>query len=239
MKRQLVALAALLGLAALPSAASADDWLAAKLRGGVVVEQDGRWVPLHRGDIVSDARSIKTLAGGVVEFTRDGEVINVAPNSQIQIHDRIGQRYTTVTETTGTIAIEANVENVRHFEVDTPLLVAVVKGTKFTVTTNGKRSRVRVTRGKVGVEDLHSHTHVDVLVNQTATVGIDQPLTVGGSGTLQTISNAATTAAASASDKTANTGTDNGKGNGGANNGQGNAYGVGNHASNGGGSGKN
>lgn len=237
MKCQFIALAAIAGLATSPGTALADDWLAAKLRGAVVVEQDGQWVALHRGDVVSDARSIKTLAGGAVEFTRDGEVISVSQNSQIQIHDRTGQRYTTVSETVGTIAVEANVEKVRHFEVDTAFMVAVVKGTKFIITTDAKASGVKVTRGKVGVEDRHSGTFVDVLVDQTATTGMDQPLTVTGSGTLQPITNAFGVAV-STNGKTASTGTDNGKGNGGVNNGQGNAYGVGNNSSAGSSNGK-
>ena len=235
MKRQFAALAVVVGLAALPSTAFADDWVATKLRGAVMAEQNGQWLPLHRGDVVSDARSIKTLAGGAVEFTRDSEVITVSQNSQIQIHDRSGQRYTTVKETVGTIAVEANVEKVRHFEVDTPFMVAVVKGTKFIVTTDSRRSRVQVTRGKVGVEDRHTGTFVDVLINQSATTGTEQPLTVTGSGKLQPITNVFGVVV-STSDETASTGTgtggsDNGKGNGGVNSGQGNAYGVGNNSS--------
>ena len=164
--------------------------MAAKLRGIVLMQQDSQWVPLHRGDIVSDSLVIRTLASGNVEFAREGETIDVFGDSQIQIRDRAGQRFTTVNETFGKFAVEANVEHVKHFAVETPFIVAVVKGTKFTVTSRTDGARVDVTRGKVGVEDLQTHTYVDVLVNQHASAGPNQPLNVGGSGMLQPITNA-------------------------------------------------
>ena len=221
------AIAAILvtGLIGLSTAAHADDWVAAKLRGIVLTQQDGKWVPLQRGDVVPDARVIRTLASGNVEFTRDGETIDVFGDSQIQIHDRAGQRFTTVNEVFGKVAIEANVENVKHFAVETPFIAAVVKGTKFTVTSGADSTRVDVTRGKVGVEDLRAHTLVDVLVNQHASAGTHQSLTVGGSGTLQPITNAAGKVVSVATnnresvvgDEVNATGSDNGKGSDGLN----------------------
>ena len=43
----------------------------------------------------------------------------------------------------------------------------------------------------LGVEDLQTHTYVDVLVNQYASAGPNQFLNVGGSGMMQPITNAA------------------------------------------------
>src|SRR3569833_2989184 len=41
--------------------AAADDWVAAKLRGRVLQLIDNQWQPLNRGDVVPDARVIRTL----------------------------------------------------------------------------------------------------------------------------------------------------------------------------------
>ena len=183
-------LALLFSLALVSTAAMADDWTAAKLRGNVLALDGINWVHLQRGDIVSDSRVIRTLADGNVQFTRDGETIDVGGNSQIQIHDRSGQRFTTVNEAFGKVSIEANVENVKHFAVQTPFIAAVVKGTIFTVTSGKVASEVEVNRGKVGVEDLHAHNFVDVLVGQHASAGQSLSLSVGGTGTLQPITNA-------------------------------------------------
>jgi len=231
--RRLFSLSLFTVAAVCTTAAMADDWVAVKLRGNVLAQQDGQWVHLVRGDVVADSRTIRTMADGVVEFTRDGETIDVLGNTQLQIHDRSGQRFTTVEEVAGEVAITANVENVKHFAVDTPFMVAVVKGTKFTVTSDSAGTQVDVTRGKVGVEDLVDHTFVDVLVGQHASGGDGHPLTVTGTGVLQPITNAkgkvvsvvaasgavvtdtSSMSTSSGKNGSAQSGSDNGKGNGG------------------------
>lgn len=136
------------------SSVFADDWTASKLRGLVLVNDihgTGQWKKLSRGDVVSDDSPIRTMASGNVEFTRDAETIALGPNTDAQIFDRTGKRYTTVVEQFGQVDIDAQVQNVQHFAVETPYLVAVVKGTHFRVLSSAAGSRVIVTRGLVGV----------------------------------------------------------------------------------------
>ena len=101
-----LAVALLLALA-FPLSAFADDWVAVKLRGVVMQLVDGDWAELHRGDVVPDDRVIRTLQSGRVDFQRDAETISLGANSQIQIKDKAGQRYTTVKQHFGTVEIEA------------------------------------------------------------------------------------------------------------------------------------
>ncbi|MEQ1771342.1 MAG: FecR family protein [Devosia sp.] len=160
---------AVLALTTLP--ALADDWVAVKLRGLVYQLVDGQWERLDRRDVVPDDRVIRTAANGSAVFQRGGESITLSGNTQIQIFDKAGaQNYTTVHEHFGTVAIEAEVQNVQHFEVDTPYLAAVVKGTKFIVTSGEDGASVEVTRGKVQVTDRHTQEMVLVKVGETATV---------------------------------------------------------------------
>ena len=63
---------------------------------------------------------------------------------------------TTVTQQAGTILLEVERQNVKHFEVDTPYLAAVVKGTQFQVTVDGVGSHATVLRGQVEVADFKS-----------------------------------------------------------------------------------
>jgi hypothetical protein len=162
----LTGLVFVLAMAAVP--ALAEDWVAVKLRGSVFVFVDDHWTPLHRGDAVPDNRVVRTQPSGHVLLQRGTETIDVGPNSQIEIVDRTGRRYTTVKEHYGTVEIEADVRNVQHFEVRTPYLAAIVKGTNFVVTSGKETSRVYVKRGKVAVEDLATHAHVDVTAGQSA-----------------------------------------------------------------------
>ena len=162
----------------------ADDWVATKLRGGVFVYVNDAWAPLKRGDVVSDDRTVRTQPSGRVTFQRAAEVIDVAGNSQIQIIDKSGRRYTTVKQQYGTVEIEAEVQNVEHFAVQTLTLVAVVKGTQFRVKSSETTSEVSVTRGHVKVEDSTTHDSVTVAAGQEAIGGAGQQLHVEGRGEL-------------------------------------------------------
>jgi hypothetical protein len=59
--------------------------------------------------------------------------------------------------------------NVKHFEVETPYLAAVVKGTQFSVTVGPTGTRVDVRRGQVEVSDFRSGQIAQVMPGQTAT----------------------------------------------------------------------
>ena len=175
------------------SIAAADDWTASKLRGQVVQLVNNQWVPLQRGDVVPDTRYIATKTNGHVELTRGNETVTLDPNSQIRIFDKGGARpFTTVKQDFGTVAVEAEVQQVQHFAVQTPYMAAVVKGTRFTVTSGKTGARVEVRRGHVQVDDPFNQTHTTISVGQAAV--IDKTSTAGtiqvsGSGTLPPVLN--------------------------------------------------
>src|SRR3569833_1241209 len=157
-----------LGLAAAilmgtPSAAFADDLTASKLFGNVLQLVDGQWQPVVRGDVVPDGRVIRTVGFGRATFTRGNETVDVGTNTQIQIFDENRQKpFTTVKQYFGTVSVEAEVQQVQHFAVQTPYLAAVVKGTRFTVTSGKTDASVLVRRGHVEVDDRANKTHVTI-----------------------------------------------------------------------------
>lgn len=169
------------------SAAFADDWVAIKLRGEVFQSIAGEWVALNRGDIVSDDRAIRTADNGRVTFQRDGETIEMLGDTEIQILDEVGRRYTTVHQAYGIVSIEAEVQNVQHFEVRTITMAAVVKGTRFTVVSDPEGTDVTVERGHVAVECLFSHFTSTVGIGQTAANGHGALLHVLGEGDLPVV----------------------------------------------------
>ena len=170
-----------------PSIALADDWVATKLRGHVLQLVGNQWAPLGRGDVISDDRVIRTVKGGRVTFQRGNETIDVGANTQIQIRDRSGQQFTTVQEHFGTVIVEADVRNVQHFAVTTPQMAAVVKGTRFTVTSGKSGARVSVERGHVAVEDRDTQQTTLLAVGQSAETSNGTPLHVEGKGELPTV----------------------------------------------------
>ncbi len=177
------ALAMAAGLSVAP--ALADDWTAVKLRGTVHEFVDGEWQPLERGDVVSDARLIKTSNNARVTFARGEELIELGPSTRIQIMDEGGRRpFTTVRQYLGTVEIEAEVQNVEHFAVATPYLVAIVKGTQFTVTSSTRVSKVRVRRGAVSVVGIESGSETLITAGQSVSTRGSAPLRVSGAGEL-------------------------------------------------------
>lgn len=170
--------------------ASADDWTADKLRGQVLQLIDNQWQPLSRGMVVPDSRVIRTLGSGRVTFTRGNETVDVGPDTQIQIYDKGGRKpFTTVKQYFGSVSVEAEVEQVQHFAVQTPYLAAVVKGTRFTVTSGRTGASVDVRRGHVAVEDKQDKTHVTLSVGQSASIdpAAGGELEVKGSGKLPVV----------------------------------------------------
>jgi uncharacterized membrane protein YgcG len=163
---------AAIAVALLPNLAIADDWTADKLRGEVLQLVDGQWQKLGRGMVVPDSRVIRTLAFGRVTFTRGNETVDIGPNTQIQIYDEGGRRpFTTVKQYFGSVSVEAEVEQVQHFAVQTPYLAAVVKGTRFTVTSDERGASVSVQRGHVMVASYGDRSRETISVGESAKVG--------------------------------------------------------------------
>lgn len=151
--------------------ALADDWVAIRLRGAVLQLVDGEWHKLHRGDVVPDSRVIRTLGTGNVEFQRGKEHVSLGADTQVQIYDEIRTRpFTTVKQYFGSVTVEAEVKDVQHFAVQTRYLAAVVKGTRFTVTSDDEGASVDVERGHVLVEDIATRNDVTIAAGQSASV---------------------------------------------------------------------
>lgn len=165
---------------AVTGADSVQVWTAAKLRGGVELLVDGEWVALKRGGIIGDGQYVRTGKNGFVEFQRGQETVSLSPDTVVQIEDKLGEQYTTVKASTGEVSVVADVKNVVHFEVRTPYISAVVKGTVFTVTTGKSGSSVAVQRGKVAVEDVHTHQHTVISKGQTASTDKSGSMSVMG-----------------------------------------------------------
>jgi hypothetical protein len=176
------------GLASLSGAALGDDWIASRLMGSVQQQVAGKWLTVARGDTIPDGHLVRTLSGARVTLVRGTETVELAPGTQLVIHDRGAVKpFTTITQTAGTVSIEADVRNVKHFAVDTPYLAAIVKGTRFTVTAQKANSSVSVRRGHVQVESLKNHEIVILAVGQEATVGEEGGIVVSGEGKLPTV----------------------------------------------------
>lgn len=180
-----------LAWAAPSNAADGGIWHVAKRSGRVWATRGGvQLVSLGEDTALAAGDEIRTGNNGRVLLTRGQERILISPNSSIGLPQASTDGYpTTITQRAGSILLEVEKKNVRHFEVETPYLAAVVKGTHFRVSVNKVGGRVDVLRGQVLVTDFRSGQNVLVLPGQSARDSAHGAagLRISGKGTLNPV----------------------------------------------------
>ncbi|PSO22940.1 FecR domain-containing protein [Bradyrhizobium sp. MOS002] len=185
------AAALILGTASAASAADDGVWSVGKATGEVWVATSGaQQVSLNQQEALKPGDTIRTGRNGRVLLVRGEETILISPNSVVGLPTESKEGLsTTIIQQAGSILLEVEKRNVKHFEVETPYLAAVVKGTQFSVTVNAGSTKVGVLRGQVEVSDFKTGQIAQVLPGQAATVfEHGKPgLSLSGSGTFNPI----------------------------------------------------
>ena len=157
-------------IASVSSALAADEWVVVKISGEAwSMPKDGTPAAISVGQSLPSGQFVQTSRNGRVQLTRGVTTVQVMPNSLIGLPVPEGERSVLVQQA-GTVALSVEKKGVEHFEVKTPYLAAVVKGTQFTVQLNGRRAAVSVSEGRVDVTDFKSGQSVLVLPGQRASV---------------------------------------------------------------------
>lgn len=165
-------------------------WRVSKSSGEVWVSTSGvQPVSLTDDAVLNPGDSIRTGRNGRVLLVRGQETILISPNSVVGIPAQKSQGSTTIIQQSGSVLIEVEKRNHNHFEVETPYLAAVVKGTQFRVSVSEGESHVNVLRGQVEVTDFRSGQSALVMPGQMAKVWElgNGGLLLSGSGTLNPI----------------------------------------------------
>jgi hypothetical protein len=156
------------------SIARAQDavWRVSKASGDVTIAASGAQpVALSDTTAVNPGDMIRTGANGRVLLVRGAETILITANSVVGLpRGQQGGMSTTILQQAGTILLEVEKRNIKHFQVETPYLAAVVKGTQFRVTVDRDDSRVEVLRGQVEVIDFKTGQYAQVFPDQSARV---------------------------------------------------------------------
>jgi hypothetical protein len=172
-------------------AADGGDWIVSRSSGEVwLAGSDVQQVSLKQEDQLKPGESIRTGRNGRVLLKRGEESILIAPNSVVGLPAQKTEGLaTTIVQQAGSILLDVEKRNVKHFEVETPYLAAVVKGTQFRVTVNAGKTSVDVIRGQVEVADFKSGQIARVMAGQHATAFAHSKngLSLGGTGTLNPI----------------------------------------------------
>jgi hypothetical protein len=140
---------------------------------------DEAWYPVRVGQALEPGSEIKTDPSARVALVRGTEVLNIDPNRSVELPTTSWQPDTLVIQWFGEVIYSVTKRPEPSFEVDTPHLVAVVKGTKFAVKVDDDGSAVRVAEGVVSVAaEGNSASKVDVGAGSVATVLTAAPMDV-------------------------------------------------------------
>jgi len=172
-------------------AADGDDWIVGKSSGEVWLTGTGvQQASLKQDDFLRPGDTVRTGRTGRVLLKRGEETILISPNSVVGVPAQKKEGLsTTIVQQAGSILLEVEKRNVQHFEVETPYLAAVVKGTQFRVTINAGKTSVDVIRGQVQVADFKTGQIAQVMAGQHATAFANGKagLLLGGAGAFSPI----------------------------------------------------
>lgn len=182
--RRLALISALLLSASAEGAIAGEAWRIVDTAGTVRAGGAGFMpVALNRNQVLPSDAWVETATDGRVVLARGNETIVVQPNSRVMLPEREVDGNTQVLQTLGSALYKIGKQKKPHFQVDTPYLAAVVKGTEFTVAVNGGEASVMVSEGLVEVATpnrsdvefvkpgftatVTAGAHGDVVVDQT------------------------------------------------------------------------
>jgi len=174
-------------------ALAADDgsWKVSKSSGEVWLSGSGvQPASLKPEETLKPGDTVRTGRTGRVLLQRGEETILISPNSVVGLPaEKKDGLATTIVQRAGSILLEVEKRNVKHFEVETPYLAAVVKGTQFRVTVGARSTSVDVVRGQVEVADFKTGQIAQVMPGQQATTFAfgKAGLALSGSGTFNPI----------------------------------------------------
>lgn len=162
------------------------EWVVSEASGGVSVIHQGLTLVAARGSRLSPGDSVVTAANARAVVVHGEEFAVVAPLSRLEIAP-VAQAggMTRLIQTIGNAVFTLRQKLVPYFEVQTPYLAAVVKGTTFSVTVDRAGASVQVIEGAVDVATAAGGTHHLVLPGDIAVVraGAAQTLTITGTHT--------------------------------------------------------
>jgi hypothetical protein len=172
-------------------AADGDAWKVTESSGDVWLSSTGTQpASLTQNETLKPGDTVRTGRSGRVLLRRGEETILISPNSVMGLPPAAKDGLvTTILQQAGSILLEVEKRNVKHFEVETPYLAAVVKGTQFRVTVGAASTTVDVVRGQVEVNDFRSGQIAQVMPGQHAITSVQGKagLSLSGSGSFHPI----------------------------------------------------
>jgi hypothetical protein len=165
------------------AAAVARPWIVQELKGAAFSRPgdagDEQWLALRTGERIEPGSVVRTDGSGRIEMSNGLDRIRLSPNSEIELPVALhGDPVTRVIHWIGTAFFQVGKRPAPQFEVDTPYIVAIVKGTKFTTTVSDAGASIKVSEGIVGVSAATGGPSIDVTAGGSASASAEDSGTV-------------------------------------------------------------
>ncbi len=141
----------------LPFSASAttgaDDIVVVTIQGEVQIASGGRTTPARAGAALALPASLRTGSNGSADLRQGDTTIGVGPDTRLEFPapaapDRTLER---VVQPAGNAFYDVGPQGNRRLRVETPMLVAVIKGTQFNVSVGPDSSTISLFEGRLEV----------------------------------------------------------------------------------------
>lgn len=154
---------------------NSDQWTVAKVVGSPLYSPgNDRWITMEPGMALPDGALIKTADNEQAVLIHGGDTMSVYANSRIRLRPQRGT-LTSVIQYLGEVLFQVEHIDGRRFEVNTPYMIAGVKGTTFGVAVAASAASAYLLEGRLAVTGARSGTHTELtsglyaLVEKSAT----------------------------------------------------------------------
>lgn len=161
--------------ATLVQAAQHRSWLAAAVDGDVrrYIPYSTAWRQVVVGDRLNPGTRILTGPDGQLTIIRGRDSVEVGSNSEFVVSGDPDNPPDDIFQSLGRLLFVMETRDSRDFTVETPLLVATVKGTRFVVTVSSGDTTVTVEEGTVEVTARATGATALLEPGMTARVSVD------------------------------------------------------------------
>ncbi|HEX8064712.1 MAG TPA: FecR family protein [Allosphingosinicella sp.] len=151
-------------------------WRVTEAAGAVQVQHGGRTGAAMRGAALQPGDVVTTGANGRAVLVRGQEYVIVSARTRVRLPAAAEERgIVQMLQDWGRATFRIEKKATPHFGVKTPYLVALVKGTVFTVIADGKGAQVAVTEGRVEVGTPDGAVRQMVDAGMAASIASAQP----------------------------------------------------------------
>ena len=138
--------------------------------GSVRYRSSSPWLVPGAGQVIKLSAVVSTGSDGDIKLRQDNTVIALASNTALEIHpgSEPGSPVQRVVQEQGSAFYDIETRESGKMRVETPYLVAVIKGTQFNVTSDADSTTISLFEGRLQVEAPDIGDVVDLYAGQIA-----------------------------------------------------------------------